>query len=311
MIFMKKITALFVVLMLVLSMLVSCGAGGSADTGYNGSPGESAPSKGESSEGGSNGGDVSYAPDAEDYERKIIKTYSISLETKSYETARDAILAAAESFGGYISESLEKDTVTYNGKKDRQATFTVRVPSEKVDEYVKEISKNASVLSKKLSTEDITTAYYDLEAQLESLLEQQARIEKLMDESTNFTYLLQLEEKLASIRVDINRISKQIQLYDKSVALSYVYITLDEVVEYTEIEEKDPTFGERLAKAFVGTFKNFAVFCGDFVVLLVWLLPGIIVISIAVPALVFLHRRSEKKKREKKEAERRAREEKK
>ena len=65
-------------------------------------------------------------------------------------------------------------------------------------------TQNASVLSKKLSTEDITTAYYDLEAQLESLLEQQARIEKLMDEATNFSYLLELEDKLTSIRMHIN-----------------------------------------------------------------------------------------------------------
>ncbi len=302
---MKKITALLLVMLLVLSMLVSCGAGG---TGSNGDLGANSPSKGETG-AGTTDGDISYAPDAEDYERKIIKTYNIALETKNYETARDAILAAANSFGGYISDSSEKDTVTHNGKKDRQATFTVRIPSEKVDAYVAEISQNASVLSKKLSTEDITTSYYDLEAQLESLLEQQARIEKLMDEATNFSYLLQLEDKLTSIRTQINSINKQIQIYDKSVALSYVYITLDEVVEYTEIVEEDPTFGDRIAEAFVGTFKNFANFIQELIILAVWFLPGMIILGISIPLIIFLSRRYDKKKREKKEAERKAREE--
>ncbi len=295
MVFMKKITAFLVVLLLVLSMLVSCGS--QADSNH-GAPGQNYPSKGETGTTGTVTGDSSYAPDAEeDYERKIIKTYHISLETKSYETARDAIIAAANTFGGYISDSSEKDSVTYEGKKDRYATFTVRVPSEKVDEYVEAISQNASVLSKNLSTEDITTSYYDLEAQLESLLEQQARIEKLMDEATNFSYLLQLEDKLTGIRTQINSINKQIQIYDKSVALSFVHITLDEVVEYTEIVEEDPSFGARIAEAFVGTFQNFWNFCQELVIVAVWLLPGIIIIGVAVPVIVVLARRRDKKKR--------------
>lgn len=309
MVFMKKITALLVVLLITLSMLVSCGASGSE---YNGDMGANAPSKGETGTTGTTTGDGSYAPDAEeDYERKIIKTYNLSLETKTYESARDTIVNAANALGGYISDSSEKDTVDYNGKKNRHATFTVRVPSEKVDEYVDTLAQNASVLSKKLSTEDITTSYYDLEAQLESLLEQQARIEKLMDEATNFSYLLELEDKLTSIRTQINSINKQIQIYDKSVALSYVYITLDEVVEYTEIVEEDPTFGDRIADAFVGTFQNFVKFCQELVIVIVWLLPGIIILGVSVPVIIFLARRADKKKREKYEAERKAREEKK
>ncbi len=306
---MKKITAFLLVLLLVLSMLVSCGASGTGNLANDGDPSAGSPSKGESTSGEA-GDDVSKAPDAEDYERKIIKTYNIELETKSYEAARDAILAAADSFGGYISDSSEKDSVAYDGRKDRYATFTVRVPSESVDAYVAEIAKSASVLSKKLSTEDITTAYYDLEAQLESLLEQQARIEKLMDEATSFSSLLQLEDKLTSIRTQINGINKQIQLYDKSVAMSYVYITLDEVVEYTEIVDKEPTFGDRIAEAFVGTFENFADFCESLVIGIVWALPGIIILGIGVPLIVFFARRYDKKKREKREAAKKSQEDK-
>ncbi len=304
---MKKITAFLLVLLLVLSMLVSCGTGSTSGLGGAGDPGADAPSKGEST-GGAADDSVSNAPDAEDYERKIIKTYNIELETKSYETARDAIIAAASSLGGYISDSSEKDSVAYDGRKDRYATFTVRVPSEKVDEYVAEIAKNASVLSQRLSTQDITSSYYDLEAQLESLLEQQARIEKLMDEATSFSSLLQLEDKLTSIRAQINSINKQIQIYDKSVAMSYVYITLDEVVEYTEIVDKEPTFGDKIADAFVGTFENLVDFCEALVIGIVWLLPGIIILGVGVPLIIFFARRHDKKKREKLEAAKKSQE---
>lgn len=302
---MKKIISIFLVLMLALTILTSCGA---ADSNSGALKGE-APTVGAPENNGGNKaeGENSYVDTAEDYTRKIIKTYNIELETKNYSASRDTIVNTAISLGGYISDSAEKDTLNFQNKKVRSAAFTVRVPSEKSDEYIAEISKNVSVLSKKLSTQDITTSYYDLESQLESLLEQETRIKKLMDEATNYTYLLQLDDKLTSIRTQINNINKQIQVYDKSVALSFVHITLSEVVEYTEIEDKEPTFGARIADAFVGTFKNFWVFCQDFFISVIWMLPTII-IAAAIITLIVL---AKKRKRAKKEAEKRAQEEKK
>ncbi len=300
---MKKIIAFLLMLLVSLMMFTSCGA---ADTNGGALEGETPTvSTPESSGGEKTEGDNSYVDTAEDYARKIIKTYSIELETKNYAEARDVIVSTAVSLGGYVSDSAEKDTLNYQNKKVRSATFTVRVPSEKADAYVDEISKNTSVLSKKLSTQDITTSYYDLESQLESLLEQEARIKKLMDEATSYSYLLQLDDKLTSIRTQINNINKQIQVYDKSVALSFVHITLSEVVEYTEIEEAEPTFGARIAEAFVGTFENFWVFCQDFFISVIWMLPTLIIAAAVITVIVI----SRKRKRAKREAEKNVKEE--
>ncbi len=299
---MKKIIAFLLVLLVSLMMFTSCGGAPSNDA----LKGESSPTVGAPNESGGEKaeGENSYVDIAEDFARKIIKTYSIELETKNYAEARDVIVNTAASLGGYVSDSAEKDTLNYQNKKVRSATFTVRVPSEKADAYVDEISKNTSVLSKKLSTQDITTSYYDLESQLESLLEQEARIKKLMDEATNYTYLLQLDDKLTSIRTQINNINKQLQVYDKSVALSFVHITLSEVVEYTEIEEAEPTFGARIAEAFVGAFENFWVFCQDFFVSVIWMLPTLIIAAAVVTVIVIFRKR----KRAKREAEKQEKE---
>lgn len=301
---MKKSTSLLLVIFILLMMFTSCGAADSNGEALKGeTPTVSSPG---SAEGGEkNEGDNSYVDTAEDYARKIIKTYSIELETKNYADSRDVIVNTAVSLGGYVSDSAEKDTLNYQNKKVRSATFTVRVPSEKADEYVNEISKNSSVLSKKLSTQDITTSYYDLESQLESLLEQEARIKKLMDEATSYTYLLQLDDKLTSIRTQINNINKQIQVYDKSVALSFVHVTLSEVVEYTEITEEEPTFGARIAEAFAGTFENFWVFCQDFFIFVIWMLPTLIIAAAVIIIIVI----SRKRKRTKREAEKQTKDE--
>jgi hypothetical protein len=119
-----------------------------------------------------------------------------------------------------------------------------------------------------------------------------------MDEATNYNYLLELDDKLTSIRAQINNISKQIQIYDKSVALSFVYITLDEVVEYTEISETSPSFGKRIADAFTGTFENFVKFCQEFILAIIWMLPAIIIGGGVTAISIPLIRRRDKKRRE-------------
>ena len=300
---MKKIISLLLVLLVSLMMFTSCSGPSASDNMLKGESSSTAGTP-ESPESGKDGGNNFYVDTAEDFTRKIIKTYNIQLETKNYAEARDVIVDTATALGGYVSDSSEKDTLNNLNKKVRSATFTVRVPSEKADEYVDTISKNTSVLSKKLSTQDITTSYYDLESQLESLLEQEARIKKLMDEATNYTYLLQLDDKLTSIRTQINNINKQIQVYDKSVALSFVHVTLSEVVEYTEIDEEEPTFGARVAGAFTGTFENFWKFCQNLFIAVIWMLPTLI-IAAAIITIIVLAR---KKKRAKREAEKQAKE---
>lgn len=301
---MKKLIALSLVLLMSLCLFASCGetsydSMNSADKSENSHARESYESENDA-----------YAPEEEtDYERKIIKTYNLTLEAKAYDAAKNNIANTTKSMGGYIAESSEKDNVTYAGTKDRTASFTVRVPSEKVDEYVDAISQNVSVLFKKLSTEDITTAYYDLESQLESLVAQEARVQALIEKADNLDYLIQLEDKLTSIHAEINAINKRLQQYDKSVDMSYIYISLDEVVEYTEIVEEDPTFGMRIKEAFIGTFENFADFCQRFVIAIVWFLPAIIIAAVVVPVFIILYRGYDKKRRAKFEAARKSREE--
>ena len=304
---MKKIIALTIVLLMAIGMLASCGATAN-DMAY--AP-ENSKAETTTSASGSYDYESSYAPEEElDYERKIIKTYNLTLETKNYDSAKNNIINTTSAMGGYISESAEKDNVTYSGKKDRTATFTIRVPSSKVDAFVDAVCENVSVLSKRLSTEDITTAYYDTEAQLESLVAQEKRIEALIEKADTLDYLIQLEDKLTSIRAQINSLNKRLQQYDKSVDMSFVYISLNEVVEYTEIVEKDPTFGTRIKNAFIGTFENFVDFCQGFVIAIVWLLPAIIIAAVFVPVFIILYRKYDKKRKSKFEAAKKAREEK-
>ncbi len=289
----KIISVLFIIL--ALCTLISCGSGSVSND-------ESLKNDFSQSEDTN----ISHATDAEtNYEEKIIKTYSLRLQTDNYTVSKNNIIDTARTMGGYVAESSEQYGVNYSDNEYRTLSLTVRVPQEKADEYVESITQNVFVISNNLSTENITDSYYDLESTLESLIAQEARIQKLIEQADSLDYLIQLEDKLASLRAEINYINKQLQYYDNSVNMSYVYITLEEEATVTN----NYSFTAKVKQAFIGTFRNFVDFCQGLVIALIWLLPMIIIAAIAVPLFIVIYRRHNAKLKEKFEAAKKIREE--
>ena len=172
---MKKSIALLLSLLMLLAVFCSCGS-----------------SKDSYDPGGYDGDSVT---------RKIVKTYKLELETLDFTKAGTLIVSTAEALGGYVSESSERST-SISGSSDstRYASYTIRVPADKVDEYLEAIEAECNVLRSTLTTEDITDSYYGYKAQLDSLLLQEERLTAMLEKADSLDYLLTLEDKLAQVR---------------------------------------------------------------------------------------------------------------
>ena len=129
---------------------------------------------------------------------------------------------------------------------------------------------------------------------MESLVKQESRLEAMMDKAQTLSEMLAIEDKLTDVRAEINALNKQIQLMDKSVDYSYVYVELSEVIEY---HVEDPTYLQRLGESFGDSFVNFAEVLGEALIIFIWILPFLLVGgTIAIVAITI----SLKKKRTKK-----------
>lgn len=293
---MKKRIALILTLLMALSILTSCGSAVMKDAAENNYKSEYDYMYSESASAG--GMEVDFSDkdttlDAADaVEKKIIKTYRIYLESKAFDDALALITSEAEKLGGYVSQSSVSGNASTG--RSRSASYTVRVPSADAEAYLDTISAVCNVRSSSLTTDDITDSYYDSKARMESLVEQESRLEAMMDKAQTLSEMLAIEDKLTDVRAEINALNKQIQLMDKSVDYSYVYVELSEVIEY---HVEDPTYLQRLGESFGDSFVNFAEVLGEALIIFIWILPFLLVGgTIAIVAITI----SLKKKRTKK-----------
>ena len=300
--FTLRALTLRVALLVVLSALASCGADAPLDDAV------SSPSKGESYEAGGVEGDKP----AEnlggaltgDYERKIIRTVKMTCETKAFDDATTVIMTALAAHGGYVEASSSTGT-GYNDVKgsERRATYTLRVPAEKLDAFLEalRVDEGIRILSQDATSNEITATYYDTVSRLETLQAEKTSLTAMLEGFTDYsdiTNMLKVQERLYDVIEEIEALQTKLNLYDGQVAMSTVHLTLNEVITYTEVVEPDPTFGQRMAKAFKDSWANFGEGCQDFAVWFVEAFPTLLVLAAiggGVVTLVILIKRKYRK----------------
>ena len=191
---------------------------------------------------------------------KIIYTANLTLESKDYDAARAALDAALAEAGGYMESS---DEYANSGSR-RSLSLTLRVPQENYESFLAAVAATGNVTYKSQQAEDVTTQYMDIEARLDSLKEQRARLQELKASADNLSDLLQIESSLSDVQYQLESYQSQLDWYSRQVECCTVYLSLEEVQTYTPVEEG---FGSRIQNAlregwsgFVETVQSAAVF---------------------------------------------------
>ncbi|MBQ0010846.1 MAG: DUF4349 domain-containing protein [Ruminococcus sp.] len=226
---------------------------------------------------------------ASEASRKVIKRAYLELESKKYDDALRVIKAQADALGGYVSDMSER--MNYSS---RYITMTVRVPAEKLDEYITAVGENCNVLSNRLTSEDITDSYYNIKSRMDSLVDQEERLNALIAKADTLDYLIKLENALADVRSQINQLNYQLQIYDKSVSYSFVTLSLHEVIEYQDVSE--PTFWQKIGRAFTGGFKAFGSVIKGLAIGITWALPFLAIAAVILVLILIGGKKRKAKK---------------
>lgn len=235
-------------------------------------------------------GDVSESivesPESDPLEgRKIIKTVNMVSETKEFDSVLFQIEAEVTALGGYIQSSNVYGK-SYENYSNRRASYTIRIPAEKLDGFMNTVGDLMNVTSKTEKVDDITDTYTDIEARLTTLKVEETRLLELLAKAEKLADVITLEERISNVRYEIESYEARIRNYDTLIAFSTVNMEISEVIDYTPEPIKDPTFGERIGEAFSESWKEFAENWKDFTVGLVYALPTLLILAVIALIIV-------------------------
>ena len=242
----------------------------------------------------------SSAPVNTDPNRKIVYTVYLELETRDFDTVADQVYSICAEFGGYVESSyVSGSSLNNSGRSYRSASFTLRVPVQNLDQTVGKFEGEFNVVSSNRSSEDITSSYYDVDARLKSLTEEENRLLEMLEDADELQYMIQIEDKLSEIRYQIENYYSRLQRMDSSVNYSTLNISVSEVHNYNVVTHPI-SFGERIKSAFVDSWSGFAVGVQDFCVWFVESIPALLVWAVIIIIIVIIIRAIIKRSRKKK-----------
>lgn len=212
---------------------------------------------------------------------KLVRTVSMSLQTKEFETLLSYLDRNVAELGGYIQNSQ-----IYGNSMDsygyRSASMTLRIPQNKLDLFVSGVGENATVVRKSENAENVTLQYADTEARLKALQIEQERFLALLEKADSVDSIIAIEQHLTELRYEIESYASTLKVLDNKVSYSTVSLDISEVNRITPVEQ-NPTLLTRMKDGFSDSWYRLKDNMGDF---LVWIVTNIIALVIWAAVIV-------------------------
>ena len=297
----RKWISLLICLVLAIGLLSGCGAKSSTQMAYDEGAAETwaADEGAPREENGSasltdNAASGSSIPE----NRKWIVTVNMDAETEDLDALLEHIASQIGDLGGYVENQWLSNGSRYSASRYRNASLTVRIPAEKVDSFTQQVTGVCNVVRSSKSLEDVTLTYVATESRMNALQTEEARLLELMEQAETMSDLLEIEARLTDVRYELESVTSQLRTYDNLVNYATIYLNIDEVTEYTPVEEE--TLWQRISGGFVRSLKGVGEAILDSAVWLIVNLPYLVVFGAIAVAIIAILRRLRKRKAVKK-----------
>ena len=297
----KKMTALALAVLMLVSVLAGCAKSADTQMGYEAPMENGSYTVGEIYDSVTADKSLMESDDMETEnvsqgvtEQKLIRRISIDAETSDLDSLLSAIDGKVALLGGYIQSRNVYTGSWYSGRNARRnATLTLRIPKDRLDEFVSHVENTSNVTSSNETTDDVTLTYVATQSRMTALQKEETRLLGLIDKAANLTELLELEKRLTEVRTELESVTSQLLLYDNMVDYGTITLSIQEVEVLTLTQE--PSFWGRISTGFVTSLQNLWNFLQEAAIFLVVASPYILSVGvIAVVAILIIRRKCRK-----------------
>lgn len=181
-----------------------------------------------------------------DWDKKIIKTATLKLEVKDFNTYNDNVHKTVKQFGGYISQ--EEQNLT---DEKSETVISIKVPVDQFETMMNQLpGADVKVLERKINTEDVTGEVVDTKSRLEAKKQMRLKYLEFLKQSKNMEEVLQVQNEINSIQEEIESAAGRIGFLSHQSSYSTINLTFFQpLAGYTPTDDT-PSFFTRISQAF-------------------------------------------------------------
>ncbi len=192
----------------------------------------------ESTDYSASGAGSEYGEDAVQYEDKIIRTAQVYMESDDAQKCYDTLKKFAEDNGGR-EMNVSKESDSYSDYISVTITATLKIAPDKLDAFIELAEKTDTVTSSSISSDDVTTEYYDIKIRLESKKKSLENYYKLLEEAETIQESLEIQSYITDLTAEIESMEGWLKYYDSKVDLSTIELTIVQRDKTPSVVEDD------------------------------------------------------------------------
>lgn len=165
---------------------------------------------------------------AQAIERKIIRNADLVIETDAPNNLQQSIAVVAEKHGGFVvTTEANQNNPHVQGAPATVVNISVRVPASAFGAALDEIRRlDGRLLREKITGQDVTEEFIDLEARLRAKRALEAQFLEIMKRAQKVTDALEVQSQIAEVRSEIERMEGRRRFLENQAALSTITVML-------------------------------------------------------------------------------------
>ena len=156
-------------------------------------------------------------------DRKIVKTFNLNIIVKNVDKSTQELEELLKKYSGYI-----ENFYSYEYENNKATNFTIKVPTNNISKFMKDIKKDGYIKNESFSATDFTEQYTDNENKLKNLYVRRDKLRTMMNkQAEKLADVIAVDRELSNVQNEIERLEKSNLKIQNKVDYSQINLTIE------------------------------------------------------------------------------------
>jgi hypothetical protein len=183
-----------------------------------------------------------------DWDKKIIKNASLTIEVKNYKSYGSVLNSIVKNFGGYLANEQESQS-----DERLENKVKIKVPVRQFQDLMTALNNSGErINNKQISSEDVTTEVVDTKSRIEAKKKIRQRYIDFLQQAKSITDILSIQKEINDVQEQIEMAEGRVEYLNHSSAYSTVDLHYYQQLKAPSTDDNSPAFSTKLSEAFKG-----------------------------------------------------------